>query len=97
MPLVISDSSTLIHLTAIGRLGLLQEFYTHVTIPPAVWREVVEEGQGRSAAAEIEQARQGGWIHTVAPTDQLLIRLLKHELDQGEAEVSGSLSKNRLI
>lgn len=36
MPLVISDSSTLIHLAAIGRLALLKEFYGKITIPPAV-------------------------------------------------------------
>ena len=60
MPLVISDSSTLIHLTAIGRLALLREFYEKITVPPAVWREVVEEGRGRAGAVEIEAARQPG-------------------------------------
>jgi len=41
MPLVISDSSTLIHLAAIGRLTLLKEFYGKVVIHAAVWREVL--------------------------------------------------------
>ncbi len=45
MGLVISDSSTLIHLSAIGRLDLLKEFFKHVSIPPSVWREVVEQGE----------------------------------------------------
>lgn len=58
MPLVISDSSTLIHLARIGRLDLLQRFFESITIPPAVWREVVEQGRGRAGAIEIEQARQ---------------------------------------
>jgi len=43
MLLIASDSSTLIHLAAIGRLPLLREFYEKIIIPPAVWREVVEE------------------------------------------------------
>ena len=62
MDLVISDSSTLIHLVAIGRLGLLKEFYGRITVPPLVWREVVEQGGGRAGAVEVERARQAGWI-----------------------------------
>jgi predicted nucleic acid-binding protein len=38
MALVICDSSTLIHLTSIGHLALLQTFYGQITIPPAVWK-----------------------------------------------------------
>lgn len=35
------------HIDLIGRLVLLKEFYGYITVPPAVWREVVEEGEGR--------------------------------------------------
>jgi hypothetical protein len=87
MPLVISNTSTLIHLAAIGRLDLLREFYGKITIPPAVWREVVEEGKGRAGAVEVEKARQWEWIEVVSPKDEPLLRLLRHDLDQGEAEV----------
>ena len=48
MGLVVSDSSTLIHLAAIGRLVLLKEFYECITVPPAVWREVVGQEKGQS-------------------------------------------------
>jgi hypothetical protein len=41
MPEAISDSSTRIHLAAIGRLDLLRAFYERVIIPPAVWIEVI--------------------------------------------------------
>jgi|GEM_PF-4475621 len=34
MGLVVSDCSTLIHLAAISRLGLLKEFYERLTVPP---------------------------------------------------------------
>jgi len=87
MGLVVSDSSTLIHLAAIGRLALLKDYYGHVTIPPAVWREVVEEGEGRAGAAEVGQARQAGWIGVVAPLDSPLLQLLGRDLDDGESEV----------
>jgi predicted nucleic acid-binding protein len=55
MDSVVSDSSTLIHLAAIGRIALLKEFYGHVMVPPAGWREVVEQGAGRAGAVEVEQ------------------------------------------
>ncbi len=87
MGLVVSDSSTLIHLAAIGRLALLKEFYGRITVPPAVWREVVEEGKGRAGAIEVEQARQAGWIEVVAPADTALLRLLGRDLDDGESAV----------
>lgn len=86
MPLVISDSSTLIHLAAIGRLTLLKDFYQKITIPPAVWKEVVEEGRSRAGAVEVEEAHQAGWIEVVSPEDKPLLRLLRRDLDGGEAE-----------
>ena len=87
MDLVISDSSTLIHLAAIGRLGLLKEFYGRITVPPRVWREVVEQGGGRAGAIEVEQARQAGWIEVLAVADAGLLQLLLRDLDDGESEV----------
>ncbi|MEE8391256.1 MAG: DUF3368 domain-containing protein [Anaerolineae bacterium] len=87
MGLVVSDSSTLIHLAAIDRLTLLQEFFERIVVPPAVWREVVEQGGGRAGAAEVEQARQAGWIKVLAPVDTALLQLLRRDLDDGESEV----------
>jgi predicted nucleic acid-binding protein len=66
MPLVLSDASTLIHLAAIGRLALLRDLYQEITIPSAVWQEVVEEDRGRAGTAEVEAARQAGWETTRA-------------------------------
>lgn len=54
MDLVVSDTSTLIHLAAIGRLGLLETFLGNIAISPAVWREGVEQGEGRAGALEEE-------------------------------------------
>gem|GEM_PF-5749973 len=42
MPQAVSNSSPLIHLSAIGRLNLLNRF-SSICIPPAVWREIVED------------------------------------------------------
>ena len=91
MGLVVSDSSTLIHPAAIGRLALLKESYGHIMVPPAVWREVVEQGGGRAGAAEVEQARRAGWIEVAAPASTALLRLLRRDLDDGESEVITAL------
>ena len=47
MPVVVCDSSTLIHLARIGRLSLLTDFHSKIIVVPAVWKEVVDEGQSR--------------------------------------------------
>ena len=86
MALVVCDSSTLIHLTSIGRLALLQTFFQEITIPPAVWDEVVEQGAGRAGAQEVAEACQAGWINLLAPADEPLVHLLKRDLDAGESE-----------
>lgn len=82
----ISDASTLIHLAMIGRLNLLKDFYGTVQIPPAVWREVVDQGRGRPGAEEVAEGMDGGWLKVIEPSDGALVRLLRRELDDGEAE-----------
>jgi len=64
---VVSDTSPLIHLAAIGRLSLLREYYHSIIIPTAVWREVVEQGGDREGAKEIQTARAEGWITVASP------------------------------
>ena len=86
MPGVVSDSSPLIHLAVLGRVALLHEFYGQVLVPPAVWREVVEEGQGRAGVREVEDAARSGWLTVIGPTNEALLRLLRRDLDDGEAE-----------
>ena len=87
MALVVSDSSTLIHLTRIGRLALLKQLYTRITITPAVWREVVEQGQGKAGAVEVSDALTAGWLEVASPSDESLVRLLTRDLGDGESEV----------
>lgn len=86
MPEAISDSSTLINLAVTGHLSLLRDFHEKIIVPPAVWREVVIEGQGKPGAKEVEAAREAGWLKVVSPGSQTLVELLKQNLDDGEAE-----------
>ncbi len=81
--IVVSDSSPLIHLSQIGRLNLLKEFFGELLIPPAVYREVVVEGRGRPGSREVEEA---SWIRVVEIRNKHLKRVLQLLLDEGEAE-----------
>jgi len=83
---VISDSSTLIHLAGIGRLDLLKRFFGRIIISPAVWREVVEQGEGRVGAVEVKNAHHAGWIDIGIPAEERLTLFLKRDLGDGEAE-----------
>jgi len=86
MPGAVSDSSTLIHLAKIGRLNLLHEYHGKIRIAPAVWKEVVEEGQNWAGSAEVVEGRRSGWIEVAIPTNQALVRFLQKDLHAGESE-----------
>jgi len=81
--IVISNSSPLIHLSQIGRLDLLRKLFSRLLIPPAVYREVVIEGQGRPGSREVMKA---SWIKVVEIKNEYLKRVLQLQLDEGEAE-----------
>ena len=85
--MVISDSSTLIHLAAIDRLNLLREFYGEVVAPEAVWRESVLQRADRPGVELIEKARSDGWLRVEPITEKPLRLSLTQDLDEGEAEV----------
>ncbi len=80
---MVSDSSPLIHLSRIGRLGLLRDLFGEVLIPEAVYREVVVEGGDRPGAREVARAP---WIRVAGIRSEHLKRALMLLLDEGEAE-----------
>jgi hypothetical protein len=81
---VVADASVLIGLSSIGELSLLHiRFPEGVLIPPAVWREVVKQGQERSGGREVAEA---AWITVRAVTTLEIVQLLQPELDEGETE-----------
>ena len=86
MPEAISDSSILIHTARIGRLDILKDFYEKILITPAVWKEVVEEGETKPGALEVKEACGSGWIEVMAPANESVVQLLERELHKGEAE-----------
>ena len=80
---IVSNSSPLINLARIGKLDLLHHLYSELTVPAAVWREVVVEGAGKAGADEVESA---SWIKNKTVSNKELVRALQQELDPGEAE-----------
>ncbi len=81
--IVVSDSSVLIHLAAIGHLELLKVKFGEVIVPKAVWREVVVDGEGRPGADEV---RQASWIKMHEVHSRPLVITLTQHLDDGESE-----------
>ncbi len=85
--IVVADSSVLIGLSSIGQLGIIYaQFSAGVHVTSAVWREVVEQGQGRAGAQEVETAK---WITLCDIRDRAFVQYLKMSLDDGEAESIG--------
>lgn len=86
MQTVVCDSSVLIHLANIRRLYLLKDFYEKILIPPAVWREVVEEGKEKDEVKLVKEAYSSGWTVIEAPANKPLVKLLERYLHPEEAE-----------
>jgi predicted nucleic acid-binding protein len=81
--IVVSDTSPITNLAAIGRLDLLRFLYTELLIPNAVFDEIAVAGAGRPGSTEVAGS---DWIHVRPVTDTRLVAALAVELDGGEAE-----------
>lgn len=81
---VVADSTPLIYLSAIGKFDLLQQLYARISIPPAVYDEVVNQGPGRWGAAETAGA---DWIDRPTVYDSSRIATFQSYLGSGESEV----------
>ena len=79
---VIINSTPLIALCKVKKLGLLHDLYGEVTIPDAVFHEVSRKND--RVKKEIEESP---WIHIESVTDQSHKRMYKAKLHDGEVEV----------
>ena len=80
---IVTDSTCLIALARIGKLGILKALFGKIHIPEAVHREVAERGKGKAGGFEVEQA---DWIIRHRVQDRLAVKLLGKDLGPGEAE-----------
>ncbi|MFQ5854703.1 MAG: DUF3368 domain-containing protein [Anaerolineae bacterium] len=79
---VVANAGPLISLARIGQLGLLQELYDEVVVPPSVHQEVTGD-PGQAGAQELAQA---SWLRVVEVEDQTAVEVLRFSLDLGESE-----------
>ena len=81
--IVVSNTSPIINLAAIGKLDLLKKCFGKIYIPPAVYNEITVKGRGEPGDKEV---RTVDWIEVVEVKDISLLLLLRKDLDDGEAE-----------
>lgn len=82
---VVSDTSPILALSAIGQLDLLEAQFGEVLIPEAVQAELKTETDFRGAK-NIRQVLKEGWLRVQAVENTHLAQALAMELDYGEAE-----------
>lgn len=97
MTVWVVNTSPLIFLGHLGRLGLLQYAGRNIYIPLAVAEEVAEKPD---AAALAVQIACGTWIQVRDVSDQTAVNLVRSALHKGEAEaivLATELQAERLV
>jgi predicted nucleic acid-binding protein len=86
----VSNSSPLIHLAQLGKLGYVRQLFLSVLIPPAVREETIEAGKldGYPDALNLERSERDGWLRTSELSRQSakLASELAGVVGKGEAE-----------
>jgi predicted nucleic acid-binding protein len=80
--IVISNTSPITNLAAVGQLAILQRLYETVFIPDAVYTELITGDSAPPGGTEVQTL---SWIETKTVTNQALVTALQMELDPGEA------------
>lgn len=81
--IVVSDTSPLTSLAAIGRFDLLRRLFGKIHIAPGVWEELNQGGRRHPGSSEVENA---SWVQRHEVGDENLVVVLRRDLDRGEAE-----------
>ena len=80
---VVSNTSPLTSLAAIGQFDLLHRLYAKLYIAQSVWAELNAEGRSWPACKEVASA---DWIERRTVQNQALVAALQRDLDRGESE-----------
>jgi len=80
---IVSNTSPILNLSAIGEVGLLERLYGRVLVPPAVEQEIqrLQDSPSRFARVTIPP-----FVTVLAVQNTPLATVLKLQLDPGEAE-----------
>lgn len=95
-----ADASALIYLAKADGFELVHRVFPRIDLPPAVWREAVEEGrEKRAEVPRIVRAEEVGWLHRIplAPAEARAAGELAvtERLGGGESEVIAITPKGR--
>ena len=74
--IVVSDTSPILNLSAVGKLDLLHDLYSELVVPPAVQRELSRNAIDLDAL----------WMRVVVAQNRNDVASLREQLDPGEAE-----------
>ena len=83
--LIVSNTSPILNLAIIDRLSLIREQFTTITIPNCVLEEL-RIGENLPGSKNILDALELKWLQVEEVQDSAILRILKRELDAGEAE-----------
>ncbi len=81
--IVVSNTSPITNLAAIGRFDLLREVYSTLHIPEGVWDELNAFGKRWPGSDEVASAE---WVKVDTVLDHALVVSLMRDLDKGESE-----------
>lgn len=84
--IIVSDTSPITNLAAIGQLDLLRQLYSRVIIPEAVYNEMVDINKIVPGAVEVKTL---SWIHTQTVINSLQVTEIQENnqsIHLGEAE-----------
>ncbi len=81
--IVVSNTSPLTNLAAIGQFELLRQLYDSVHIPVGVWEELNAQEKRWPGADAVDASE---WIDRHVVRDQILVTALRRDLGRGEAE-----------
>src|ERR1700693_5885945 len=85
--IVVLDAGSLIHLSWIERLDLLEQQFEEVLLPPAVEGEVLRASVGTPGLQSIKDAFTAGWLEVKdLPTNVSTAGLAAARLGPGELE-----------
>ena len=92
--LVVSNTSPILNLALINRLSLVQEQFNTIIIPKGVLEELRVE-ENLPGSKKILDAMDAKWLQVEEVQDSVTLRILKRELDAGEAEAIALALENR--
>ncbi len=81
--IVVSNTSPLTNLAAIGQFDLLRRLYSEIHIPSGVWDELNAMGKPWPGSKEVAEA---DWIRQHTVKNKLWVCSLRRDLDRGESE-----------